>query len=89
MTKPLNILHVASWFPSEKEPMLGNFVERHVEAASDHSKGWVLYAVPYHINKIDITSGENFKACIVYFKKRIPVLDHYLALEKGFKQILR
>lgn len=89
MSEKLNILHVASWFPSEKEPMLGNFIERHVEAASDHTNGWVLYAVPHEEDRIDISEGENFKKCLVYFKRKRPIVDHYMALERGFDQIAK
>ena len=34
MSAQLKVLHVASWYPSEVHPSLGNFVERHVEAVA-------------------------------------------------------
>ena len=34
MSAQLKVLHVASWYPSEVHPSLGNFIERHVEAVA-------------------------------------------------------
>ncbi|MGB1636384.1 MAG: glycosyltransferase [Flavobacteriales bacterium] len=47
MSAKLQILHVASWFPSEVHPSLGNFVERHVEAVATKHGGevWAPVAV--------------------------------------------
>ncbi len=34
MSAQLKVLHVASWYPSEVHPSLGNFIARHVEAVA-------------------------------------------------------
>ena len=34
MSAQLKVLHIASWYPSEVHPSLGNFIERHVEAVA-------------------------------------------------------
>ncbi len=41
---PLKILFLSSWFPSKKHTSLGNFVERHAQAAALHNDVHVLYA---------------------------------------------
>lgn len=40
--EPVHILLLSSWYPSEKHPFLGNFVERHAQLLSQHYQVTVL-----------------------------------------------
>ena len=46
MAERLKILHVASWYPSEVHPSLGNFIARHVEAVATACEAEVWAPVP-------------------------------------------
>ena len=46
MSAQLKVLHVASWYPSEVHPSLGNFIERHVEAVATACELEVWAPVP-------------------------------------------
>ena len=46
MAERLKILHVASWYPSEVHPSLGNFIARHVEAVATACEVEVWAPVP-------------------------------------------
>lgn len=46
MSAQLKVLHVASWYPSEVHPSLGNFIERHVEAVATTCEVEVWAPVP-------------------------------------------
>ena len=46
MSAQLKVLHVASWYPSEVHPSLGNFIERHVEAVATACEVEVWAPVP-------------------------------------------
>jgi len=39
----LNILYIASWYPTNKEPFSGNFVKRHAKATSHFANVWVIH----------------------------------------------
>ncbi|MDR1112863.1 MAG: glycosyltransferase [Bacteroidales bacterium] len=45
MSKFATILHLPSWFPTQTEPVLGNFIMRHIEAAAAYSHAIVLTVV--------------------------------------------
>lgn len=85
--RPLNILHLCSWYPSRKHPTLGNFVARHVEAISREHRGWVLSAVAAEYNDLTVTEHANFREVIVYFRKRLPLLSFLKALRRGYTVI--
>ena len=38
MSSPKNVLFLASWYPHPSNPTLGNFIQKHAEAASKHHK---------------------------------------------------
>ena len=46
MSAQLKVLHVASWYPSEVHPSLGNFIARHVEAVATSCEVEVWAPVP-------------------------------------------
>lgn len=43
MNSPLHILVLSSWYPTEKDPFLGNFVKRHVDLIATRHKVTVLH----------------------------------------------
>lgn len=42
----MRVLHLASWHPNRVHPQLGNFVRRHIEAATAHGQHMAIHAWP-------------------------------------------
>lgn len=42
---PLNILFISSWYPNTEQPTLGNFVQKHAQAAARYNRISVISAV--------------------------------------------
>ncbi|MEE4256862.1 MAG: glycosyltransferase [Bacteroidales bacterium] len=101
MDQKLNILFLASWYPSRINPFNGNFVQRHAKAVSEFCNVTVLHACsdPGLAQKYEIVSRENdgIHEVLVYYRKvrhNIPLvspLKKYIrsnkALKKGFKEV--
>ncbi|MFA5575284.1 MAG: glycosyltransferase [Brumimicrobium sp.] len=102
--KKLNtkVLFLASWYPSDVNHLLGNFVQKHAEIASDIVDVEVLFAVSNEnvdnfIVKDTIING--VKTIIVYYpkiKSNIPLLSSYKkksayikALSIGFEKLTK
>lgn len=67
--KPLNILALSSWYPSDKDPFLGNFVKRHCEAISTAHNVWVIFVASVDEKskeRIEKTKSGNLTEIIVY-----------------------
>ena len=59
-TDRLNILHIASWYPSRISPQNGNFIERHIEAIGQLTHSYVLHVVSDpHVEKREIINSKN------------------------------
>jgi glycosyltransferase involved in cell wall biosynthesis len=43
---PQNILHITTWFPYEKDPQLGIFIEKHITQGFTFSINYVLAVIP-------------------------------------------
>lgn len=78
------VLFLASWYPSKEHPTLGNFVEKHAEAAATIADMDVLYAVS--TDKVNETTIEKFikngvNTVIVYYpkvKSKLPIYASFL-----------
>lgn len=94
------VLFLASWYPSRENISLGNFVQRHAEAANEIADITVLYAVSSKKNtSIEFVREKvnGVDTLIVYYpkvKSNIPVLrqlfarSNYLkALKQGFSHL--
>ncbi len=78
------ILHIASWYPNPQDPRLGNFVEQHLLALKAQGESiCLLSAFPGSRPEI-IYKAKPFPQVQVLYRKRGPVLSHYLALKRGF-----
>ena len=100
MANDRQILLLTSWYPSEVNPTLGNFVEKHADAAQTVSGVVVLYAVASPSCseiKIDDRHRKGRREVVVYYPKsqvKTPIIAHYVkrkrflnALRKGFEKI--
>lgn len=87
--KPLHILFLASWYPSENHATMGNFVQRHAEAVAAFHKVCVVAAFPGQREGIEIEEKGNLCEIRVYFKKKFPVLSHDKAYRKGIREAYR
>lgn len=98
--KPKNILFLASWYPSKNNPTLGNFVQRHAEAASIYSNVTALFITSSDlVDEITIEKDEvnGVETVIAYYPKittKLPLvksLDKYKMYmqvsEQAFKSI--
>lgn len=79
------ILFLASWYPSENNPNLGNFVQRHAEAANEHSDVTALFITSskkYKELSIQRENSNGVDTYIVYYPKLYPGNGLLTALRK-------
>src|SRR5690554_363041 len=92
-----NVLFLASWYPSKKNPSLGNFIQKHAEVANEVAHVDVLYAVTSEELKTIEISDElvnNVRTVVVYYPKvesKFPIISslkkkkaYFKALKLGF-----
>lgn len=83
--KPKNILFLASWYPSKNNPTLGNFVQRHAEAASIYSNVTALFITSSDlVDEITIEKDEvnGVETVIAYYPKITTKLPLVKSLDK-------
>jgi glycosyltransferase involved in cell wall biosynthesis len=95
------ILWLASWYPNEKNPVAGDFIQRHAIAVSAYRKLTVIYmdqsgwAVNSTTDKITVTEKSNLTEICCFFPfspTRITILDkllYNLRYERKYKHLLR
>ncbi len=87
--KRLNILFLSSWYPSRVLPELGNFVQRHAEAAALYSNVAALFVCSDRSckQKIEITESiiNNVFTVNVYYKK----VEHSFPIISQFQKAAR
>ncbi len=85
----LNILSIASWYPSRVHPTLGNFVQRHTQAiATQHNVTLIYLAKDVQLKsdfEIEINSKEGVKEVICYYRKKGILGSGYV---NAFKHVL-
>jgi hypothetical protein len=99
----LRILFISSWFPNKEQPTLGNFVEKHLRAASEYANCMLLHVVftdstvnsRYHF---EFSEVNQIPYLFVYISRKnisIPVIGSILKLWyytkaylKGYKYLV-
>ena len=102
MSKKLNILFLASWYPNKVTPKNGNFIQKHAEAVTAHCTIFALHIIARKQTEEFVIESEinnNVSETIVYYKKvtsKIPLLHQVLKLlvrrkahNLGYKAILK
>jgi glycosyltransferase involved in cell wall biosynthesis len=87
MIKP-RVLHIASWYPSAKEPRLGNFVQRHLEALALKTAVTVITAT---IGKPGVTVKNKSGVSVVEvaYQKKWPLISKLKAYRRGFNYLAK
>ena len=82
----LNVLVLSSWYPTEKDPFIGNFVRRHCEAISREVKVWVFHTVEDEkeesIRK-EVKQSGNLTEVILYLPESGNPLSKYRGKKKA------
>lgn len=63
------ILWIAGWYPSRHRPALGNFIQRHAQAASSFHDIYVVHATASDRNEIEIQQEGKVTSVVVSFRK--------------------
>ncbi|WP_107039224.1 glycosyltransferase family 4 protein [Brumimicrobium mesophilum] len=100
MKSDKKVLFLASWYPSDENSTLGNFVQKHAELANEIAYVDVLYAVNSNaVKRITVVDEviNNLRTVIVYYptvKSELPGLSSVIkrnsflnALREGFKYL--
>jgi glycosyltransferase involved in cell wall biosynthesis len=67
------LLWIAGWYPSRHRPALGNFIQRHAQAAALHHDITIVHVAASDTHETLIKKENNITAVIVYFKRH-PIL---------------
>jgi len=102
MSKKLNILFLASWYPNKVTPKNGNFIQKHAEAVAAHCNVFALHIIARKQTEDFVVETEtlnNVSETIVYYKKitsKTPILHQLKKLSirrkahnLGFQTILK
>jgi len=102
MSKKLNILFLASWYPNKVTPKNGNFIQKHAEAIAAHCTVFALHIIARKQIEdfvIETEMNNNVSETIIYYKKvtsKIPFLHQLLKLlvrrkahNLGYQEILK
>lgn len=91
-----HILFLCSWYPNETNPTLGNFVEKHREAANLYRKTTVLAVFSKHQRKtLEYSLSTDRTVFVGYIKKRsglrkaLQFIQQFNALKKGFRMLVK
>jgi len=72
MSNRLNILHIASWYPSRRSPQNGNFIQRHIEAIGQLANSFTLHVVSDPAlrswSDVELEKVDNQSVVVVYPK---------------------
>jgi glycosyltransferase involved in cell wall biosynthesis len=95
---PLNILFISSWYPNSEQPTLGNFVQKHAQAAAKFNRISVISVVSstrYRESTLEKRNEGNVEEYIAYypksrgpFSKAINLLRNRKAFLSAFKRYL-
>lgn len=88
----LNILLLASWYPHEGAPKLGNFVHRHAQAIAEKHNVFVLYLAPQaeHLSMQMVQQSlEGIDTTWVYYPKNgISIIQRRRAFRLGLDSLI-
>ena len=85
-TKKLHILLLTSWFPNEKEPYLGNFIEQFAVALSKRHRVTLLYndfSTAKKYGMVDYYYNDNLTVCRAFIPARKGIFYKYVAHKMG------
>jgi glycosyltransferase involved in cell wall biosynthesis len=85
-SKQLHILLLTSWFPNEKEPYLGNFIEQFALALSKRHQVTLLYndfSTAKKYGMVDYHYNENLTVCRAFIPARKGIFYKYVAHKMG------
>lgn len=85
----MHILAIPSWYPSEKNPFNGNFIERHLELIAKNHQVSVLVFQTHASSeiKIELNTKENLNIYSIFYPKRKTKIAQYFALRKAFLKV--
>lgn len=83
------ILWIAGWYPNRHKPALGNFIQRHAQAAAIHHDIFVIHATSSDRDEITIQQEENVTSVIVYFKKSNLLPVKILRWKQAWKKAIK
>lgn len=90
----MKVLFLSSWYPNKNNPTLGNFVEKHAEAAAKFNEVYVLSTFSDELiqqNKIVTEVKNGVKSFVVYYPKAhssIPIWKQYLQIKRRKKALV-
>ncbi len=97
-SKKLNVLFLCSWYPNRDNPTLGNFVQKHAEAANRENNITILSVISSpNVKSTEIKSTESngLKEIRVYYHRSNSKLkiwgkilnfrNNYIAFKKGYQ----
>ena len=93
--QPLSILFICSWYPNKENPTLGNFVQKHAEAAARFNKVSVISVVSslqVHSMYIEKSTIRGVETYIGYFPKKKSLLGkifNFLNHRRTFKSVYK
>jgi glycosyltransferase involved in cell wall biosynthesis len=80
------ILWLPSWYPNKLTPFIGDFIQRHAQAAALYNKIYVIKVVGddkgtvTNSYKIEINQGQNLTEEIIYFRKSNSLIGRIIAV---------
>jgi glycosyltransferase involved in cell wall biosynthesis len=86
------VLFTSSWYPSPKDPVLGNFVRRHAEAVATKHTVWLIYVTsansktPKEKFSYELVNGVHTVICY-YAKSGFSTWNRWRAFKKGIHYI--
>lgn len=82
------ILWIAGWYPNRHRPALGNFIERHAQAASAYYDIYVVHATASDSDEMVIRKDGNVTSVIVYYRKVHFLPVKYLRWRTAWKKAI-
>lgn len=79
--KKLHVLFLSSWFPTNDQPTLGNFVKRHALSVAKHAKVTVIHAAVGQQEDYEVHEDSNYTEVIYYHPPR---KFNYFQLKKDY-----
>lgn len=82
------ILWIAGWYPNRHKPALGNFIQRHAQAASECNEIYVVHATASDKDEITILQEGSVTSVISYFRKINFLPVKYLQWKQAWKNAI-
>lgn len=90
--KSLHVLHLARWYPSQDDPMLGLFIRNQLKALPGNVQNTVIFTWPVKGAKEvrrELREDGGIKAiCIFYPERRLNLLNFFVLLKLTYKEAM-